>query len=458
MGAKTPSAAARPADERTMSGPDACNRDRPNSRTAVTARPSSKESSILTGFKGPYPLRARQAKERPSHSWSAVNDCHGPGAALIDPRILRCVPATIGASRLIAWSKYRRTGSSSAARAPLSKRVIVPEATPGTRVSPPGELLTADQTHPDARRTGLDHACAVTTAAPAIACVGLGKRFGTFDAVVDLDLDVPQGSITGFLGPNGAGKTTVLRLLAGLTRPTSGRALLWGHPARQPAARRRLGYMPSDPGFAGGLTGRANLDLLSRLQGRAPVDRDWACELLDLGADDLARPVREYSSGMAQKLGIVQAVQHRPALVILDEPANRLDPLAHRRFEQVIRTFRDRGDAVFLSSHTLSEVQDVCDRVAMVRAGRLLDVRGVAELREAQGRRVRITYRASPPPAPAGLESPESDGHVLTGRVRAGRMDLLRDLISDPDITDVLVEELSLEETFVDLYAKAARG
>jgi len=299
----------------------------------------------------------------------------------------------------------------------------------------------------------------MTAIAPPIACVGLTKRFGNIEAVVDLDLVVPLGSITGFLGPNGAGKTTVIRLLAGLTRPTAGQALLWGLPANQAEARRRLGYMPSDPSFAAGLSGDANLELLSRLQGAAPVDRAWACELLDLTPEDLARPVREYSGGMAQKLGVVQALQHRPGLVILDEPANRLDPLAHRGFEQLIGGIRDRGDAVFLSSHTLSEVQDVCDRVAMVRAGRLLDVRGVQELRAAQGRRVRITYRVAPPGAPpAGLEDAQLDGRVLTARLRAGRVDLLRALIADPDVVDVLVEELSLEETFVGLYAQADAG
>lgn len=295
-------------------------------------------------------------------------------------------------------------------------------------------------------------------AAP-LACVGLTKRFGIIDAVVDLDLEVPPGSITGFLGPNGAGKTTAIRLLAGLTRPTAGRALLWGVPANQAEARRRLGYMPSDPTFAAGLSGEANLELLGRLQGAAAVDRAWACELLDLTREDLGRPVREYSGGMAQKLAIVQAVQHRPGLVILDEPANRLDPLAHRRFEQLIGEIRDRGDTVFLSSHTLSEVQDVCDRVAMVRAGRLLDVRGVRELRAAQGRRVRVTYRAAPPGVPPnGLEEARLEGRVLTARLRAGRIDLLRTIIADPDVVDVLVEELSLEETFVDLYAEAATG
>jgi ABC-2 type transport system ATP-binding protein len=289
-----------------------------------------------------------------------------------------------------------------------------------------------------------------------IQCRRLTKHFGDFAALEDLTLEVPAGSVTGFLGPNGAGKTTVLRLLAGLTHPTSGEALLWGEPAAHAQARSQLGYMPADAAFAPRLSGQQNLDLLASLQRTAPIDQQWACELLGLSATELARPVAGYSSGMSQKLGIIQAVQHRPALVILDEPANRLDPLAHRRFEELIAAVKARGGTVFLSSHTLSEVQEVCDRVAMIRQGRLLDVRGVQELREASGRRVRITYDGDPPPRlPAGIRDPEVAGSVVTAIVRDDLLPTLRILLHDPAVVDLLVEELSLDESFVALYAEA---
>jgi ABC-2 type transport system ATP-binding protein len=292
---------------------------------------------------------------------------------------------------------------------------------------------------------------------PPIAFRALTKRFGTLTAVDHLDLDVPAGSVTGFLGPNGAGKTTALRALTGLVCPTSGDALVHGRPAADPQARRRLGSMPADPAFHEGLSGRRNLDLLERLQGAPSVDRAWACELLALEPEALDRPVGGWSGGMRQKLALVQAVQHRPDVVVLDEPANRLDPLAHRRFEALVRAIVARGGTVFLSSHALAEVQDLCDRVAMVRAGRLLAVRDVAELRDAEPRRVRAVWRDGVEVVvPAGLEAVQVDGRTLAGRLPAGRLDVLQRLLATPGLADLTVEPLSLEEAFADLYGADA--
>jgi ABC-2 type transport system ATP-binding protein len=289
-------------------------------------------------------------------------------------------------------------------------------------------------------------------AAPPIRCVGLTKRWGTAVGVEALDLDVEPGSVTGFLGANGAGKSTTIKLLVGLLRPTAGQALLWDVPASEPAARARVGYMPADPAFYRTLSGHRNLDLLAALHGRGAPDRDMAADLLGLSGRDLARPVGEYSSGMVQKLALVQAVQHRPDLVILDEPANRLDPLAHRRFEELVRRTAGRGGTVFLSSHTLSEVEDVCDTVAMVRAGRLLAHRPVAALADLAARRVRALFDAAPPAAVPGLADPHVDGHALTGRVARADLEPLRALLATPGLTDLTVEPASLEDTFIELY------
>jgi ABC-2 type transport system ATP-binding protein len=285
-----------------------------------------------------------------------------------------------------------------------------------------------------------------------IECRELTKRYGAVVGIEHLDLVVESGTVTGFLGPNAAGKTTVIRVLVGLLRPSGGSAALFGLPAGAAAARERIGYMPADPSFYLALTGAENLDLLGRLQGSACPDRGWAADLLDLPETALRRHVREYSSGMVQKLALVQAVQHRPDLVILDEPANRLDPLALRRFEQLVRMVADDGRTVFLSSHTLSEVQDVCDRVAMVRAGRLLATTSVAELARAEPRLLRVQYRGAPPDLPPELIDPKFEDGVLTARLPGGRVDVVRELIADERVEDVIVEQATLEEAFMDLY------
>lgn len=289
-----------------------------------------------------------------------------------------------------------------------------------------------------------------------IACRGLTRYYGRVVGIEGLDLVVRRGTVTGFLGPNGAGKTTVIRLLMGLLAPTAGEAWICGVPVGSAAARRRVGYLPADPAFYPHLTGRENLDLLAELGGWACPDREWAAALLGLSDDDLQRPVREYSSGMVQKLGLVQAVQHRPDVVVLDEPANRLDPIAHRRFEELMRSLAADGRTVFLSSHILSEVEAVCDEVAMVRAGRLLMTASVADLRGRALRNLTVRYTRTPPSLPAGLLDLALDGTVLHARLPAGRTDVLRALLADPGVEDVLVEPTSLEETFLHLYEEGA--
>jgi ABC-2 type transport system ATP-binding protein len=280
----------------------------------------------------------------------------------------------------------------------------------------------------------------------------LTRHYGATVGIEDLDLAVGRGTVTGFLGPNGAGKTTVLRLLVGLLRPTRGEARIFGVPSWNPVARRPVGFMPADPVFVGELDGGANLDLLADLQRAEPVDRDWALRLLDFDPADLGRPVRAYSSGMVQKLALVQAVQHRPDIVLLDEPANRLDPFAHHGFERLVRSIAAGGRTVFLSSHVLSEVEATCDEVAMVRHGRLLTVSSVRELSAGALRRVTVVYGQPPTGMPEGLLDAEVDGSVVTGRVAGRRPDVLRRLLADPAVADLLVEPAPLEETFLHLY------
>jgi ABC-2 type transport system ATP-binding protein len=264
------------------------------------------------------------------------------------------------------------------------------------------------------------------------------KRFGDLAAVADLTFGLEPGTITGFLGPNGAGKSTTLRMIGGLLRPTAGAVTLFGLPARDPQARQSLGYMPADPAFLPHLTGRDNLDLLAKLRGGADQTmRRSATDALDLEDAALDRAVGGYSSGMRQKLAIVAAVQHRPALVVLDEPANRLDPIAHHAFCDLVRRMAGEGHTVLLSSHVLAEVEAVCDDVLLVREGALLRAATVAELRENAPRVVTVT---------------RADGTRATTHVAAERPDLLRELLADPDVVDMTVVPASLEDVVLALY------
>lgn len=249
----------------------------------------------------------------------------------------------------------------------------------------------------------------------------------------------------------------MLRLLVGLLRPSRGEALVFGVPSSDPEARRRVGFMPADPAFYSNLTGMENLDLLASLQGAEECpDRRWAAELLSLEERDLRRPVGGYSSGMIQKLGIIQAVQHRPSLVVLDEPANRLDPIARRSFEEMVRHIAARGGTVVLSSHQLAEVERTCDTVAMIRRARLLTVEAVASLRSKALRRVTARLKGDPGCVPPELLEPVVENGLLKARLQAGKPHVIAALAADPAVEDLLVEPASLEETFVHLYSEQA--
>jgi ABC-2 type transport system ATP-binding protein len=285
----------------------------------------------------------------------------------------------------------------------------------------------------------------------------VSKHFGEFVALQDVTFEVRTGQVTGFLGANGAGKTTLLRVIVGLLKPTKGEVLVFGVPSTSQAARRHVGYMPADPAFFDRLTGRHNLDLLAALSGGSDVDREWACELLDLTDLQLERRVGDYSSGMKQKLGLVQAVQHHPELVILDEPANRLDPVAHGAFERLVTQIAASGRSVFLSSHALGEVESVCAEVATIREGRLLSLDRVAALAAAAMRTVKVTFDGRPDALPGDLLNPRWDGDVLVAQIRRGSMEALRTFADDPRVTDLLVEPGTLADTFLALYAKDGR-
>jgi ABC-2 type transport system ATP-binding protein len=215
---------------------------------------------------------------------------------------------------------------------------------------------------------------------PAIRTEGLCKRFGDILALDGLDLTVDRGEIFGFLGPNGAGKTTTIRLLLHLIRPTAGRAEIMGVPVQDVArAHRHCGYVSGDVSLWPQLTGTEILHLLGNLgPGVDCAFRDELIQRLDL---DPSRRVRTLSKGNRQKVALVAALMHRPDVLLLDEPTAGLDPLMEAEFQQIVREAAARGQTVFLSSHLLDEVQDVCSRVAILRSGRLIEVSTLENLR-----------------------------------------------------------------------------
>jgi ABC-2 type transport system ATP-binding protein len=281
---------------------------------------------------------------------------------------------------------------------------------------------------------------------------GLTKRFGGFTAVDSLDVALEPGPITGFLGPNGAGKSTTLRMLVGLMSPDAGSVTIFGRPSREPAARRRLGYLPADTAFIPHLNSAANLDVLAALHGSAgDADRQLVADTLGFSAPEMRQPVSALSGGTRQKLSIIAALQHGPSLLLLDEPANRLDPLVHRRFCDLLRQLAGDGRTVLLSSHVLGEVEDVCDRVILIKAGRVIRVADVDTLRTQAQRRVTVRY-GSPHAAPEQLHESVVTGSVVVGRMPAGRPDLVRELLTDPDVRDIEIEPPSLEDVFLGMY------
>ncbi|MGW4897106.1 ABC transporter ATP-binding protein [Kitasatospora sp. NPDC004240] len=294
-----------------------------------------------------------------------------------------------------------------------------------------------------------------------IALGSLTKRYGRTVGIDGLDLEVGAGEVFGLLGPNGAGKTTTLRCLVGLLRPSAGDVRVLG---LDPVADHRrlaasIGYLPGELRLYPELTGRQTLDLLAGLQG-APVPRQSElCARLDLSRADLDRTVGEYSRGMKQKLGLVQALQHRPALTVLDEPTEGLDPLVQETFFELLAEETAAGRTVLLSSHVLPEVQRSCGRVAIVRGGRLVTVESVAGLRRARARRIRLVLadgRGARPLGTAERWSPRWDGPRVELLVPPEEVvTAVRELLAHLPVDDLTVEEAGLDEAFLDLYRTA---
>ncbi|MGI5521106.1 ATP-binding cassette domain-containing protein [Micromonospora sp. CA-259024] len=295
-------------------------------------------------------------------------------------------------------------------------------------------------------------------AVPAIRTVGLTKRYGPVCALEALDLTVPAGEVFGFLGPNGAGKSTTIRLLLGLARPTAGQAWIFDSDAADVAlAHRSIAYVPADVALWPGLTGAETLELLGRVG--PGVDRAYRDELVDRFALDLSKPGRAYSTGNRQKVALVAAFATRAPLLVLDEPTSGLDPLMEREFQTAVAQARERGQTVFLSSHQLAEVEAVCDQVAILRGGRLVEVAGMAELRRLHRSEVEVTFTGTAPDL-SGLTGVESVEQVGSDRLRftlTGPPAPALRALSGADVTALRIHEPTLEEIFLDYYTQPSR-
>ena len=306
----------------------------------------------------------------------------------------------------------------------------------------------------------------------AIATWGLAKHYGSprrwrggsggaapIRALDDLTISVAQGEIFGFLGPNGAGKSTAIRLFLGFIHPTAGRIEVLGLDVSTAGAalRGRMGYLPGGIALYDSLTGTQLLDYLGAFYARPPVLRSGLVERLGLSGRDLQRPIRDYSRGMRQKIGIVQALQHDPELAILDEPSEGLDPLVQRSFYAILDERKAAGRTVFFSSHVLSEVERVCDRVAIVRSGRLVALESVSGLVARRRRQVEVRLNLPAPNLAAALagmaggSALEAREDRLTFGLDGDVAPLLR-LLEGAPLADLTIEPGRLEDVFLALY------
>lgn len=298
-----------------------------------------------------------------------------------------------------------------------------------------------------------------TAVSPAISIEGLTKRYGRLTAVRDLSLTVEPAEIFGFLGLNGAGKTTTIRILLDLLRPTAGRATVLGYDCQRSGldVRARVGYLPGEPGFYEDMTGERVLRLLADLDGGQvrPGERERLLDRFAFARADLRRKLREYSAGMKRKLALVQAFQADPPLLILDEPTEGLDPLMQEAFYDLLAEVKRRGRTVFMSSHVLSEVERVCDRVGLLRAGELALVKPVDEVRRLAARRVRVVFREDVPPGAIDLPGEFRRIEVAPRAwtlAAAGPIGPLVQAIAGLPIADLEVEEPHLEDVLVRYY------
>jgi ABC-2 type transport system ATP-binding protein len=292
-----------------------------------------------------------------------------------------------------------------------------------------------------------------------IEAAGLTKFYGRRRGILDVDFAVDEGEAFGFLGPNGAGKTTTIRLVLGFLRATRGEVRVFGEPAFEQAARihANVAYLGSDPGFLGELTGAEQLDYLAAMRGLPKGAWRSLAERLEL--DPTVR-IKRLSRGNRQKIGVIAAFMGQAPLLVLDEPTSGLDPLMQREFLALAAEARADGRTMFLSSHNLVEVERACDRVAIIRDGRIVDVSSVGELLGAHWRSVNLVL--SEPPAPDAFDLPNVEVAAMTGRevhlMVQGDVDPLLDRIAAHQVLDIAITTPDVEDLFLRYYRQDDSG
>ncbi len=292
-----------------------------------------------------------------------------------------------------------------------------------------------------------------------IALEQLTKSYGSSRGIIDVDLEVELGEIFGFLGPNGAGKTTTIRTMLDLIRPSSGKAFVFGiESTTDPVAiHRRVGYIPGEFALYDRLTGKQTLEYFANLRGG--VDTAYQASLIDRFELDPGKRFKEYSKGNKQKVGVIAALQHRPELLVLDEPTSGLDPLVQQTFFETLHEAVADGATVFLSSHILSEVEKACERVAIIRDGRIAKLGTVDSLRDLAHHQVELRFAGSVPADEfrdlPGVSQLVAEDHTLRMRVAGAITPVVR-AAAQYELLDFVSREPSLEETFLAEYGREA--
>jgi ABC-2 type transport system ATP-binding protein len=289
----------------------------------------------------------------------------------------------------------------------------------------------------------------------AIEIQGLTKRYGSFTALDNLNLDVDKGEVLGYLGPNGSGKTTTIRLMLGMIKPTSGRVSIFGMDAEKEKeeAHKAVAYVPGEANLWPFLTGMETLHLLEKVHGKVDAGyRDELIKRFDLSAN---KKVRTYSKGNKQKITLIAALSSRAELLILDEPTSGLDPLMEQVFRESVKEAKKNGQTVFLSSHILEEVEALCDRIAVLRTGKLVELGTLSDMRHLSAVTVEATFENNPPNVEKvkGVSNVKASGHQLTCQVN-GPIEPLLNVLTPAHPVTLLSREPSLEELFLSLYGE----
>jgi len=291
-----------------------------------------------------------------------------------------------------------------------------------------------------------------------LAISDLTKEFGDVRALRGVSFAVAPGEIFGYLGPNGAGKTTTLRIILGLVRATSGSVLLFGQAPAESASCFDIGFIPGDLRLYGDMPALATLDFFARFRRKAPVLRQRLLDAFALDQATLKRRVKFLSHGTRQKVGLIAAMQHDPALLLLDEPSNGLDPLVQQAFRETLRDFAARGRSVVLSSHILSEAESVCERVAIIRQGEIVALESIEHLRANVVRKLTARFRGAVPDLTSvpGVSRSEIHGDEAVLWLRGNPAPILK-AVAAADVRDIVFPEPELEDIFLGYYQSGSQ-